>query len=436
MSNLIMNLLAQTESGMAEAAKGPVPETARHSLNPFSTSYWFPQQASSFASDIDSLYMLIFVVSLVFFAGIVGAMVYFVVKYRHRPGHEPEKSPSHNTTLEIAWSVLPGFLLIWFFVDGANGYFKQRITPGDAEQIQVVAKQFDWTFYYPDGDSSLELHLVRNRPTEFVLESADVLHSFFVPAFRQKQDVVPGRYTSTWIKPTSTGTFRMYCTEYCGDGHSTMKTTVTVHETEAQRKAATNYDWEGNSPRDNGERLFKMQCAGCHNITNERKTGPGLGGIWGMQENLADGSTVLVDDNYFRESVLNPNAKIVSGYPMPSQMISFQGKLTDEQLLWLRIYVKSLSNITEEIAAADDAADGAMRRRTMRRRMMRQRMMRQRMMRRRMMPGPTRTRRRQPGAASPPVTCGPDPIAGQTPTRDTFQDTNRDTTLTVFGRSG
>ena len=351
----VFNLLAQTDTGSGLNLKYPAPTVHEG-------TYWFPRSASTFAPDIDWLYMAIFWVSLVFFAAIVGAMVYFVVKYRHRPGHKPEPSPSHNTALEIAWSVLPGFLLIWFFVDGTRGFFDLRIPPGNAEQIQVVAKQFDWTFYYPDGDSTPNvdgLHLVRGRPVEFVLESQDVLHSFFIPAFRTKQDVVPGRYSTMWAQPTETGTFHLYCTEYCGDSHSMMKTTVTVHETEAERKAATEYLWGDNSPLKNGERLFKMQCAGCHNTDDVRKTGPGLGGIWGKTETLDNGTTITVDDNYFRESLLNPNAKIVEGYARPSQMISFQGKLTDEQILWLRIYVKSLSSVEEDTAGTGTGTEAA-----------------------------------------------------------------------------
>jgi cytochrome c oxidase subunit 2 len=356
MSNSLFNLLAQAETAVTQMPGENAAQAQSKLFSEHHGSYWFPDQASTFAPAVDSLYMLIFWVSLVFFAGIVGAMLYFVLKYRHRPGHKPQKSPSHNTALEIAWSVLPGFLLIWFFVDGANGFFHMRVMPGDVEQIQVVAKQFDWTFYYPDGDSSTELHLVRNRPVQLVLESNDVLHSFFVPAFRQKQDVVPGRYTYTWVKPVKTGTFRLYCSEYCGDNHSNMKTIVVVHETAAERKAATNYDWKGNAPRDNGERLFKMQCAGCHNPTTEKKTGPGLAGIWGKDESLDNGSTVKVDDNYFRESLLVPNAKIVAGFARPSQMQNFTGKLTDEQILWLRIYIKSLSDITETIETPESPA--------------------------------------------------------------------------------
>ncbi len=363
MINALALFLAQAESA-EETAAAAAPAAASAASDPFADmftehhgSYWFPEQASSYAADVDSLYMLIFWISLFFFAGIVGAMVYFVVKYRARPGHKVEKSPSHNTALEIAWSVLPGFLLVWFFVDGTSGFFEQRISPGDCEEINVVAQQYQWTFYYPDGDSTPNesgLHLVRNRPVKFILESKDVLHSFFIPAFRQKQDAVPGRYTTTWVKPTKAGTFRLFCSEYCGEGHSLMKSGVVVHETEAERKAATQWEWGDKSPLQNGERLFKMQCSGCHNPTTEKKTGPGLAGIWGKVEEMNDGTTVTVDDNYFRQSLFKPSEHIVKGFTSPSQMTSFDGKLTDDQILWLRIYIKSLSNVKESVEETTD----------------------------------------------------------------------------------
>jgi len=338
-----INLLAQAES---ESLVPPAPPVKDQ-------TYWFPEAASTFAKDVDPLFMLIFWVSLVFFIGIIGSMIYFVIKYRDRPGHKVEKSPSHNTALEIAWSVLPGFLLIWFFVDGARGFFNMRVTPDNAEQIQVIGRQFNWEFHYPNGDATTELHLVRNRPVEFVMESRDVLHSFFIPAFRQKQDVVPGRYTYTWAKPTKEGVYRLYCTEYCGDSHSLMKTNVTVHNTAEERDAATYYPWEEESPINNGKRLFNMKCSGCHNASTVAKTGPGLAEIWGTEETLADGSKVLVDDNYFRNSLLNPGSQIVAGYS--NQMPSFQGKLNDDQIFWLRAYIKSLTpGVTQE-----PTADGA-----------------------------------------------------------------------------
>jgi cytochrome c oxidase subunit 2 len=311
-------------------------------------SYFFPIQASTFARDSDWLFYFIFWVCVVFFAGIVGAMVYFVIRYRRRPGVGSEPSSSHNTPLEIAWSVLPSLLLILMFKWGAEGYFDEQVSYDGAELIRVKAAQYSWLFEYENGDFSNELHLTRNKPYEFRLESADVLHSFFVPAFRQKQDVVPGRYTTTWLQPTETGVFRLYCAEYCGDNHSNMKTNVHVHETEAERAAATAWDWAGNSVDQpgrisNGQRLFTVKCAGCHSVQGKTMTGPNLDGKWGTMEKIEGGPDVLIDANYIQESILEPQKKIVKGFGPPNQkMQNFQGELDSKQIDWIIEYIKSL----------------------------------------------------------------------------------------------
>jgi cytochrome c oxidase subunit 2 len=310
-------------------------------------SYFFPVQASSFAHHSDWLYYFIFWVCVVFFAGIVGAMVYFVIKYRRRPGVDPEPSSSHNTPLEIAWSVLPSLLLILMFKWGAEGYFDEQVPFDGAEVIRVKAQQYSWLFEYENGDFSNILHLTQNSRYEFKLQSSDVLHSFFVPAFRQKQDIVPGRYTTTWLQPTKTGTFRLYCAEYCGDNHSNMKTNVVVHPTEEDRKAATAWDWKGKGESlegkiENGQRLFSIKCAGCHSVTGARMTGPNLDGKWGIEEKLEGGGTVIVDENYIRESILEPQKKIVASFGPPNQkMQAFQGELNDEQIDWIIEFIKN-----------------------------------------------------------------------------------------------
>ena len=312
-------------------------------------SYFFPVQASSFAAEIDWLYYFIFWVCVVFFAIIIGAMVYLVIKYRRREGVEPEPSHSHNTTLEIAWSVLPSLLLILMFKWGAEGYFNQRIPYDDAELIRVKAQQFSWLFEYEDGDFSNILHLTRGKPYEFRMESKDVLHSFFIPAFRQKMDVVPGRYTTMWIRPTMTGEFRVYCAEYCGDNHSNMKTNCVVHETEAERKQATAWDWVGKGMSEqgrieNGQRLFAVRCSGCHSVNGKRMTGPNLDGKYGTQEPLEGGGQVLIDDNYIKESIKEPQKKIVASFGPPNQqMQSFLGEVNDEQIDWIISYLRSLN---------------------------------------------------------------------------------------------
>ncbi len=326
---------------LAQAEDLPIPEYQWG-------DYFFPVQAAEGAAENDFLFWAILWISTLFFVLIVVLMLYFAWKYRRRPGHEKAlPSSSHNTSLEIIWSVIPSIILVWIFYAGANGYFQSRVAPESAEDIWVTAQQFSWTFTYADGDSTpSELHLVVNRPVKFTMESRDVLHSFFIPAFRQKQDIVPGRYTYTWVKPTKIGTFRLYCAEYCGDNHSLMIANVTVHATEEDRKAATKWDWDlyaQTDPVKNGQRLFQLNCAGCHKIDGQRSTGPPLNGIWGKQEPVLSG-TRLVDEEYIRESILNPNAEIVSGYTTPSQMQSFDGKLNDDQIMWLIFYIKSLAD--------------------------------------------------------------------------------------------
>ncbi len=332
--NSFIGFLAQTEVEPAPPYQGG--------------SYFFPVQASSFAKDSDWLYYFIFWVCVVFFAGIVGAMVYFVIKYRRRPGVDPEPSSSHNTPLEIAWSVLPSLLLILMFKWGAEGYFDEQVPFDDAEVIRVKAQQYSWLFEYENGDFSNILHLTNMQHYQFKLESADVLHSFFVPAFRQKQDIVPGRYTTTWLQPTKTGTFRLYCAEYCGDNHSNMKTNVVVHATEAERTDATKWDWLGNngSPEGkiaNGDRLFKIKCAGCHSSKGQRMTGPNLDGKFGTQEFFEDGTEQIIDENYIIDSIREPQKKIVKSFGPPNQKMQvFQGELSNEQIGWIVEYIKSI----------------------------------------------------------------------------------------------
>lgn len=311
-------------------------------------SYFFPIQASSFAYASDWLYYFIFWICVVFFAGIVGAMVLFVIKYRRRPGVDPEPSSSHNTPLEIAWSVLPSLLLILMFKWGAEGFLDQEVPYDGAELVRVKAQQYSWLFEYEDGDFSRELHLTQNHRYQFRMESADVLHSFFVPAFRQKQDIVPGRYTTTWLQPTRTGEFRLYCAEYCGDNHSNMKTNVIVHATPEERKNATKWDWEGRKVDQagriaNGQRLFSIKCAGCHSVTGQRMTGPNLDGKYGTEESLEGGTKRKVDDQYIRESILEPQKEIVASFGPPNQKMQvFQGELNNEQIDWIIEYIKSI----------------------------------------------------------------------------------------------
>ena len=310
-----------------------------------SGDYWFPTGASTFAKEIDWLFYFIFWVCVFFFLVIIGVMVGFVVAYRKRPGHEkPLPSPSHNTQLEILWTVLPSFLLVFMFVAGTSGYFKQRIADEDAYQIYVEASQFNWQFTTERGDVTENLHLVVNQPFRLQMESRDVLHSLFVPAFRQKADVVPGRYTEFIVTPTKPGKYRLYCTEYCGNDHSNMKKNVIVHETWEEFNAATIWKDDENPPVENGKRYFNLNCAGCHSIDGSVKTGPSFKGLWGREEEMIDGQKVLVDENYVRSSIEYPQMHVVKGYGPRSQMASFKGKLDPKQINFIIEYMKTLSD--------------------------------------------------------------------------------------------
>lgn len=334
MFSQITSLLAQTEIPMPESSKV------------HKGDYWFPESASSFAPEVDFLYYAIFWISTVFFILIISFMCYFCWKYRRVGGVngeiKVEKSPSHNTALEIFWSVIPSVILVWIFWVGAKGFFEMRVPTADVEEIRVKAQKWNWSFTYPNGDSTTELHLVLDKPVKLVMESPDVLHSFFVPAFRQKMDIVPGRYTYAYINPTRVGEYRLSCTEYCGDGHSRMRTTCVVHIDEEDRKETTKWIRAEHPPWENGERLYKMHCSGCHRIDGQAATGPALNSIWGEMENLAGGKTRLVDETYVKESIYTPGAELVAGYT--NQMQVFSGKLNDDDVADIIAYLKFLKD--------------------------------------------------------------------------------------------
>ncbi len=309
----------------------------------WSSSFWMPEQASSYAPHVDFVYMSIFWISTFFFVGIIATMIYFVFKYR-RKGKEinPLPSPDHNTGLEIFWSAVPSLLMLWMFYEGAQGYFNMR-APGEvAEEIQVKAQKFTWEFTYPDGDKSGELHLVMDRPTMLVMHSTDVLHSFFVPAFRQKMDVVPGRFTYAYINANKVDTFRLTCAEYCGDEHSKMKTIARVHKNDADRKASTEWIKAEHAPWQYGERLYQINCSGCHRVDGTNSTGPPLDKTWGAgTRKFTSGAERKVDHNYIKDSLERPDTEIVEGFQ--NKMTSFKGKLNDDDINAIIQYLKKLS---------------------------------------------------------------------------------------------
>lgn len=308
-------------------------------------SFWFPSSSSTVAPMVDDLFYMILWIGVVFFVLIVGVMCGFVWKYRRREGHAPAHSAHHNNTLEVTWSVIPGLILVVIFFRGFTGYIDLRTPPPDAYEIQVIAKKWSWAFRYPNGHIDTELHLPVDTPIKFRLQSDDVIHSFFIPAFRIKMDCVPGRYTSTWAQATEVGEFVLYCAEYCGTRHSDMLANVYVHESgefEAWLTKAADF-LNTMSPEDAGRMLYQRRgCVQCHSIDGTAKQGPTFKDTYGTEQPMADGSLVTVDDNYIRESILNPNAKIRAGFrPV---MPTFQGQLKDPEIDALIAFMKSLKN--------------------------------------------------------------------------------------------
>lgn len=309
---------------------------------------WIPEVASNLASKVDGLLILITLLSLVFFILITVVLVYFAIKYRRK--REDEETPyiTGNEPLEIIWTVIPSILLIILFIYGYVVFKDMRTPPGDALEVTVQGKQWLWTFDYYNGKKTInELYVQHNRPVRLVMEAPDVLHSFFVPAFRVKQDLVPGRYTQLWFTPTKIGTFDIFCAEYCGTGHSAMLGKVIVLSPEAYEiwekgvKADEGAGVASLPPAELGEKIYKEKgCNACHSVDGSVLVGPSFKGIFGHAAVMQDGSSVNVDENYIKQSIIEPQAHVVKGFQ--PVMPSFKGILSDEEVTALVAYIKTL----------------------------------------------------------------------------------------------
>lgn len=312
---------------------------------PASPEVWMPLDASVTAHDTDWLFMFMVWGSVIFATAIFVAMAYFVKKYkaRSRAANEiAEPSPEHNTAIEITWSVIPLFIVIALFVWGFQGFVSLRTPPKGALEIQATGQKWKWLFDYPHGTEDA-LHVPVNRPVRVLIHSVDVLHSLFIPNFRVKMDAVPGRYTDLWFQATQVGEFPIFCAEYCGTSHSDMLTRVVVHPPGGYEKwlAEQKKKMEDIPLPELGKLMYQKQgCATCHTVNGSRLVGPSWKGMFGRTEHFTDGTTTKVDENYIRESVLNPQAKVVDTFP-PS-MPTYKGKLSDRQLSGIIEYIKSL----------------------------------------------------------------------------------------------
>jgi cytochrome c oxidase subunit 2 len=300
-----------------------------------------PEQASTISGQVDALYGFLWALTIFFGVMLSVLILYFAVKYRRRHEDEIPRGVEGSMRLEIVWSVVPFIIAMGIFVWGANIYYTMYRPPAEALEISVVAKQWMWKFQHLDGHREInELHLPVGRKVRLTMTTEDVIHSFFVPAFRTKMDVVPGKYSTVWFEATTPGRYHIFCAEYCGTSHSGMIGWVYVME------APDYQDWlsggaSGLSLAATGEKLFQqLACNTCHK-TDGTGRGPALEGVFGKEVKLQDGGTVTADDSYLRESILNPRAKVVAGYQ--TIMPTFQGQVTEEQLLELAAYIKSLS---------------------------------------------------------------------------------------------
>ena len=307
-------------------------------------TFFMPQQASTVAPLVDDIYYGIYWLSVVLFVGIVAAMLYFVIKHRRKSRTEIPSGPSHGLVIEVAWTVIPTIIVMIIFVYGFKGYLKMAVAPGDAMEINVTAKKWLWTFTYPNGFVSTgELTVPRDRPVKLIMTSEDVIHSFFVPSFRVKHDIVPGQYSMVWFQAVENGNYPVECTEYCGTGHSAMLATVKVVDPD---KYNTWLEKAGSAddalpPVALGEKLYTSQaCSTCHSLDGSARVGPSWKGIWGRHEKFQDGSDGVVDENYVRQSILEPQAKIVAGYQ--PVMPTFKGVLNDKQIVAIIAYMKTL----------------------------------------------------------------------------------------------
>lgn len=327
-----------------------------------------PVRASTFAAETDTVFYFIFALSVFFFLLIVLPMLWFVIRYRKRDNSPTKPTPehlTHNTWVEVTWTVIPLILFIVIFFWSYKGFLHASVAPGGAYQIDVVGQKWQWTFKYPfglevgrtvEGDLPV-MRVPIDRPVRLLITSKGmdgspnkgVLHSFFVPEFRVKMDAIPGRYTTMWFEANRLGTYPAFCAEYCGDEHSKMYATVEVMSGAdfdawakgAQEEMAASAGAE-RTPAERGKLVFqKAACFACHTIDGTRTVGPSFKGLWGKREELEGGASVVVDEDYVRESMRSPGAKVVKGYPPAMQPVT-EAQVSEDDIRDLIEFMKTL----------------------------------------------------------------------------------------------
>ena len=317
-----------------------------------------PDSASTFSWKVDALYFYLSGVTLFFSLLISAVLIFFVIRYRRRTPYEIPRPIAGSHKLETLWTVIPFLIAMTMFGWGAQIYFQQYKPPANAIEVYVVGKQWMWKLQHETGQREInQLHIPVGRKIKLIMTSEDVIHDFFVPAFRTKMDVVPGKYTTMWFEATTPGTYHLFCAEYCGMNHSGMTGSIIVME-------SREFDnWlSGNTgattPAAAGQQLFQtLGCASCHGANGEGGRGPTLAGVFGTQTELQTGDKVTVDERYVRESILNPQAQLVKGFgPI---MPTFQGQVSEDQLVQLVAFIKSLPAGGQTSTAAPAASPAA-----------------------------------------------------------------------------
>ena len=312
---------------------------------------WAPVAASLEAQRWDTLFTFLLFTCTGLFALVVLPMVMFVVRYRRRrPGQRATSQVDHNTWMELGWTALPLLYLGLVFTWGFHQFLNLRVAPSAAKQLRVIAQKWQWTAVYEDegfevGGQGATFGAVVGQPVKVILSSQDVIHSFFIPNLRVKQDTVPGRYTTLWFTPTLTGEFPIFCAEYCGQQHSLMVAKLKVMPQEEYDKwadAMRQADQSLSLPQLGEKLIAKKGCIACHSTNGSPKIGPSFKGLYGTMAELESGDSVLVEDDHIRQSILEPQKRITKGYP--SVMPSYQGQVSEKEIAALIAYIKSLGN--------------------------------------------------------------------------------------------
>ncbi|MEO8276521.1 MAG: cytochrome c oxidase subunit II [Thermoanaerobaculia bacterium] len=320
---------------------------------------FMPEQASAAASEVDHLTLYLVAMSTFFTVLIAGMVIVFAIKYRRRGENSVGSNFENSALLEITWTVIPLLIALFTFGWGLKVFFRLYRPPANAVEYQVTGKQWMWKIQHPTGQREInELHVPLGQPTRLVMTSEDVIHSFYVPAFRVKADVLPGRFSSIWFTPSKAGKYHIFCAEFCGAEHSGMIGWVTVQTPEEYQAWLATVPGP-KAPAASGDQLFaQYACSTCHKAESGGR-GPSLQGRFGTAAALADGTLTTFDETYIRESILMPSARVAKGYePI---MPAYQGQISEEALQQLILYIKNLPGGNSATAGASPASQGTSR---------------------------------------------------------------------------